>query len=62
MTHGSPLPGWDFSRMVWQELGAPPEDLEARNVTTIPGWLALFLARIVGVFCNVFGTSTEFKV
>lgn len=60
VTNGSPLPGWDFSRMVWRELGAPPEDLEPRSVTMVPRWLALFLARVAGVFCRAFGISTEF--
>lgn len=46
VTNGTPIPGWDFSRMVWRELGAPPSDLNPKNVQKVPRWLALFMATV----------------
>lgn len=60
ITNGSPVCGWDFSRMVWRELGAPPEDFEAKNITKIPRFLALILATIAEFVCKLIGGKTEF--
>lgn len=62
ITNGSPLPNWDFTRMVWRALGARPEDLDPKNVTKIPRWLALALAHVAEAVCRLLGTSTEFTV
>lgn len=60
ITNGSPVPGWDFSRMVWRELGAPQRDLDPKNIVKIPRWIALLLATIAEMWCEIFGGSTEF--
>ncbi|GJE87316.1 C-3 sterol dehydrogenase [Phanerochaete sordida] len=62
VTNGSPLPNWDFTRMVWRALGAPPRDLDPRNVTVLPRWLALSIARVAQAVCRLLGTSTELTV
>ena len=62
ITNGTPLPGWDFSRMMWRELGAPPQDLEPKNVTVVPRRLALALAHVVEAFSKILGTTTNFTV
>lgn len=46
--------------MVWRELGAPPEDFEAKNITKIPRFLALILASIAEFVCKLIGGKTEF--
>ena len=60
ITNGSPMPAYDFSRMVWRALGAPETDLDPRNVVKIPRWLSLWLATVAETWCKLTGTSTEF--
>lgn len=62
VTNGSPVPNWDFTRMVWRALGAPPQDLDPKSVTKVPRLLALVLAHVAEAFCKLLGTSTEFTV
>ena len=60
ITNGSPIPVWDFSRMIWRELGAPPADLDPKNVIRIPRWLALVIAMLAETWCKLSGGRTEF--
>lgn len=60
ITNGSPIAGWEFSRMVWRELGAPSQDFDSKSIKKIPRWLALLLATVAELWCSVFGGSTEF--
>ncbi|KAJ7101630.1 sterol-4-alpha-carboxylate 3-dehydrogenase [Mycena crocata] len=56
ITNGEPLPQWDFSRMVWKELG---DDGKSR-IFRIPRLIGLLMATIAEAFCRVTGTSTQF--
>jgi sterol-4alpha-carboxylate 3-dehydrogenase (decarboxylating) len=60
VTNDTPLPGWNFSRMIWRELGAPEKDLDSKNVIKISRTMALFMAAIAEIWCKVSGGSTEF--
>ncbi|KAJ7195436.1 3-beta hydroxysteroid dehydrogenase/isomerase family-domain-containing protein [Mycena pura] len=56
ITNGEPLPQWDFSRMIWKELG---DDGNGR-VTVIPRFVGLIMASLAEIFCRITGSSTQF--
>ena len=42
ITDGDPQPFWTFARMIWRTAG---DETTLEQVTTVPGWLALLMAR-----------------
>ncbi|KAK7061208.1 hypothetical protein R3P38DRAFT_2828129 [Favolaschia claudopus] len=57
ITNGEPMPPWDFSRMIWKELG---DDGKGR-ITVIPRFLGLILAILAEIWCRITGSSTQFN-
>ena len=45
ITDGDPQPFWTFARMIWRTAG---DGTTPDQVTTVPGWLALLMARGLG--------------
>lgn len=56
ITNGDPRPQWDFSRLVWRELG---DDGQGR-ITQIPRLVGLVMAVLAELFCRITGSSTQF--
>ncbi|KAJ7223928.1 hypothetical protein C8J57DRAFT_1390971 [Mycena rebaudengoi] len=56
ITNGEPLPQWDFSRIIWRELG---DDGKGR-ITQIPRIVGLIMAVLAEIFCRITGSSTQF--
>lgn len=42
ITDGDPQPFWTFARMIWETAG---DETTSDQITTVPGWLALLMAR-----------------
>lgn len=57
ITNGSPLPQWDFNRMVYRELGSDGK----RKIIKIPFIVALIMAFFVEIFCKITGRTSEFN-
>lgn len=57
ITNGSPMRQWDFSRMVWRELG----DDGSKTAIVIPRSIGLILATLAELWCRITGTKTEFN-
>ncbi|KAJ7755908.1 hypothetical protein B0H16DRAFT_707846 [Mycena metata] len=56
ITNGEPMPQWDFSRIIWRELG----DNGKGHVTVIPRIVGLIMAALAEFFCAITGSSTRF--
>ncbi|TFY80427.1 hypothetical protein EWM64_g3586 [Hericium alpestre] len=61
ITNGTPMPSWDVTRKIWRELGAPAADLNPKNVTKIPVWLALCMAYVAEFWAWLTRGTTEFN-
>ncbi|KAM0794864.1 C-3 sterol dehydrogenase/C-4 decarboxylase family protein [Usnea florida] len=55
ITDGDPQPFWTFARMIWRTAG---DETTPEQVTTVPGWLALLMARGIewAFFVSTLGT------
>lgn len=62
ITNGEPIHIWDFNRLVWRGLGAPAAELDPKNVTKIPRWLAMCLAALSQAWAKFTGGTTEFNL
>ncbi|KDR84225.1 hypothetical protein GALMADRAFT_1340423 [Galerina marginata CBS 339.88] len=56
ITNDTPLPAWNFSRLVWKELG----DDGSKKVVVIPRTIGMFIASISELWAKITGNPTEF--
>lgn len=57
VTNGTPVPYWNFPRMVWKELG----DDGRKKITVLPKFICLLIAFIMELWCAIVGGKPPFR-
>jgi len=55
ITNGSPMPQWDFQRLVFKELG----DDGSKKIVVIPRWIMMIMASIAEMWSKLTGSKVE---